>query len=96
MTQLPILVYPVLIGLGILALLQLRLSKSKVASETLYSYATLLYSTIVLENLYYGAPRFWPETYDFLAWFWPGVLLFKVSYCIAFAGIILSFQKAER
>lgn len=85
--------YLVLAMLGALAAGQCLLLGRRTAPVSVRPPLIALVLTITAENAYYGLGRLWPDWYDDLAWWAPGVLFFKSAYILAL--VVLNARLAE-
>ena len=85
MTTAPVLPYIAIIALAFTALFQYLALGRRASPAAARPPVAALVAILGLENLYYGLGRWSPDIYDDLAWYWPGVLAFKVAYILALA-----------
>lgn len=81
----PIFIYVPLVVLGVLAVVQYLALAGAPAPSGVRGPVVGIVTILSVENAYYGFGRLFPDAYDDLSWWWPGVLSMKVGYVIALA-----------
>lgn len=83
--MIPIFIYVPLVVLGVLAVAQYLSLGGSPAPKGVRGPVVGIVAILSVENAYYGFGRLFPDAYNDLSWWWPGVLSMKVGYVIALA-----------
>lgn len=93
---LPGLLYFSLIALAGMFIVQLVVTKKRFKRPMLVWPLGFLAAVNLGENFYYWIPRYIKGGYEFIGWWWPGILGWKCGYIIAWAWLILWLGRGSK
>ena len=64
--------------------------------KTLAKAMVVIKAVLIGEQIYYGAGRLWPDRYEQLSLWMPGVLIWKIGYVVSIALVLLALMGHEK